>query len=303
MTIRFLCPSGHSLSVPDDWAGRMVRCAACKGTVYVPECSEGKPWGKAAASGAPPLPSALPVSEPIPWHGDEDSHQGPVSGQPESAEGLRPDAPESAHGPEKRPVPPPLPPQQPATQSPPPEPTAAHARPSPTRRLRSHGQPSRMPPGVYRPDAGNVATVKWLALILGLVVAFSITPVLYLAHFNPATAPDWAHLVLAVAVVQAAYIAWMLNVPDWATVWVVMLVFAAVSALYAVATAVAVATPLEEPIWLDMGEVRNSAGAWCGAVLLAMSLATYLCGRTATKWRRTFELQTARRGKAEGVRG
>ena len=159
-----------------------------------------------------------------------------------------------------------------------------------------------MPPGVYWPDAGNVATVRWLALILGLVVAFSIVPVVYLTHFNPASAPDWARVVLAVAAVQAAYIAWMLNAPDWASIWVLMLVFAAVSALYAVATAVAVATPLEQPIWLDVGEVRNSAGAWCGAVLAAMSLATYLCGRTATKWRRTFELQTAGRGKDGGRR-
>jgi hypothetical protein len=142
-----------------------------------------------------------------------------------------------------------------------------------------------------------LATVKWLALILGLVVAFSVSPVFYLSHFSPATAPDWARVVLVVAVVQAGYIAWMLNAPDWASVWVVMLVFAAASAIYALATAVAVATPLDSPIWLDMGEVRTSAGAWCGSVLLAMSLATYLCGRTATKWRRTFELETAGKGR------
>lgn len=153
-----------------------------------------------------------------------------------------------------------------------------------------------MPPDVYRPDEGKLATVRWLALILGLVVAFSASPVLYAMHLNPATAPDWARVVLLVAAVQAVYIAWMLNAPDWASVWVVMLVFAAVAAMYAVATAVAVATPLEDPIWLDMGEVRSSAGAWCGSVLLAMSLATYLCGRTATKWRRTFELETAGKG-------
>jgi hypothetical protein len=150
-----------------------------------------------------------------------------------------------------------------------------------------------MPADVYCPDQGNLATVKWLALILGLAVAFSLAPVVYLAHLNPATAPGWARVVVLLAAVQAGYIAWMLNVPDWASVWVVMLVFAAVSAIYAVATSVAVATPLDQPIWLGMGEVRRSAGAWCASVLLAMSLATYLCGRTAARWRRTFELKTA----------
>ncbi len=156
-----------------------------------------------------------------------------------------------------------------------------------------------MPANVYRPDHGHLATVKWLALILGLAVAFSLAPVVYLAHLNPATAPGWARAVVLLAAVQAGYIAWMLNVPDWASVWVVMLVFAAVSALYAVATSVAVATPLDQPIWLGMGEVRRSAGAWCTSVLLAMSLATYLCGRTAARWRRTFELKTAGRSRRE----
>jgi hypothetical protein len=152
-----------------------------------------------------------------------------------------------------------------------------------------------MPPDVYRPDEGKLATVKWLALMVGLVVAFSIAPVLcdYKRRLNLATAPDWARVVLLMAAVQAVYIAWMLNAPDWASVWVVMLVFAGVSAMYAVATAVAIATPLDSLIWLDMGEVRKPARAWCTSVLLAMSLATYLCGRTATKWRRTFELETA----------
>jgi len=46
---------------------------------------------------------------------------------------------------------------------------------------------------------------------------------------------------------------------------------------------------------LDMGEVRHSAKAWCSSVLLVMALATYLAGRTATRWRRTFELEIAAR--------
>ena len=156
-----------------------------------------------------------------------------------------------------------------------------------------------MPADVYRADEGTLATVKGLALILGLVVAFSLAPVLYdyTRCLNPATAPDWARIALLVATLQAGYIAWMLNAPDWASVWVVMLVFATVAAMYAVATAVALATPLEHPMWLEMDEVRDSARAWCGSVLLAMSLATYLCGRTATKWRRTFELETAGKGR------
>ena len=51
---------------------------------------------------------------------------------------------------------------------------------------------------------------------------------------------------------------------------------------------------------LDMSEVRHSARAWCGSVWLVMSLATYVCGRVATRWRRVVELQMADRHKALG---
>jgi hypothetical protein len=257
MTIRFLCPWGHSLSVPDDWAGRQIRCAACKELVYVPERSEGKPSAKAARGG-----SSGELPEPA------DSEPGSSQQHEDSA---------------TRTVPPPLPSSEGPGQG-------------PTRRPKARRRPRMMPADVYRADEGNLATVKWLALILGLVVAFSVAPVfLDYRRLNLATAPDWARVVLLVAAVQAVYIAWMLGAPDWASVWVVMLVFAAASTLYAVATAVAIATPLEYPMWLEMDKVGSSAQKWCGSVLAAMSLATYLCGRTATKWRRTFELETAGR--------
>jgi hypothetical protein len=160
-----------------------------------------------------------------------------------------------------------------------------------------------MPSGAYRPDRGHVATVKWLAFMLGLAVAFSLWPAVHEMHSTLRTAqgwarmalPGWAWVVFLLAAAQAAYIAWMLNRPDWASVWVLMWVFAAVAALYGMATAVAIATPADKPMPLDMGQLRHSAAAWCAAVLLVMSLSTYLCGRTSARWRRSFELETAGR--------
>jgi hypothetical protein len=152
-----------------------------------------------------------------------------------------------------------------------------------------------MSPTVYRPDEGRVQTVKWLAFFLGLVVLFSVAPAL--AHLNLQAAPGWARAVLLLAAVQAVYIAWMLATPDWASVWVVMLVFAFVSAAYGMATAIAIATPLDKPMLLGMGDLRESASRWCGSVLLVHALATYLCGRTSAKWRRAFELEMAGRDK------
>lgn len=124
---------------------------------------------------------------------------------------------------------------------------------------------------------------------------FSVAPVLYRLQVNLATAPGWARAVVLLAALQAVYIGWMLSAPDWSTAWVVMLVFAGVSALYAVATAMAIATPPDRAMPLGLGEVRYSARAWCASVLAVMSLCTYLVGRFSTRWRRSFEYEKAGR--------
>jgi len=152
-----------------------------------------------------------------------------------------------------------------------------------------------MAPDTYTPDAGKITTVKWLAFFLGLAVLFSVAPVIYMGQWNVEQSAWWARLVLLLAGIQCVYIVWMLSTPDWAAVWVVMLVFAGVATLYAVASALVMATSGDETIPLGMEEVRHRAGAWCGAVVAVMTLATYLCGRLSTKWRRAVELELAGR--------
>jgi hypothetical protein len=152
-------------------------------------------------------------------------------------------------------------------------------------------RPRTMPPDAYRPDVGSVQTARWLAVILGAVVLFSAAPAL--KHGNLETAPDWARVVLLVAALQAMYLAWMAATPDWSSLWIVMLVFAGTSALYGMASALAIASPLDQPIPLEMGEVRHWAGRWCVSVLLLMVLVTYLAGRYASRWRRRCELEVA----------
>lgn len=164
----------------------------------------------------------------------------------------------------------------------------------PRRRGWFHRGPKLMGSHVYQPDRGHLQTVRWLALILGAVVLFSIGPAV--VHLNLETAPGWARAVLLMAAVQVVFILWMLATPDWASVWVLMLVFGFVATLYAAGTAVALATPLDAPMPLGMGAIRTWAAAWFAAVLAVECLATYLCGRTATRWRHSFRLEMAGRG-------
>jgi len=183
-----------------------------------------------------------------------------------------------------------------ALASPPPQAAPVQSRRRTGLHQRQHRKPKTMPPDVYVPDPLRVGAVKWLAAMLAFSVLFSILPALRFWRLE--TAPGWAQAALVIAALQLIYVAWMAGAPDWASVWVVMLVFAAVATLYAVTAAMAYATPLDKPIALDswfprfgMGQVRDSAPLWCGAVVSIMGLGTYLCGRTSARWRRAIELE------------
>lgn len=128
--------------------------------------------------------------------------------------------------------------------------------------------------------------LKHLAAMLGGLVFFSLLPLIVAGHLNPATAPLYARWALFVAVIQFAYLAWSLFVPDWASAWVLMIVFALAAACYGAATALAVATPPDRAVALEMTDVRHFARGWCACVLLTNALGAYLAGRLATLWRR-----------------
>jgi hypothetical protein len=119
-----------------------------------------------------------------------------------------------------------------------------------------------IPAGAYRPDRARIRAARWLALLLGLTVLFSLAPVLAKTHWNLATAPGWARVVVLMAAVQAVCVAWMLAAPDCASAWVVMLLFALVAAVYGMATAVAIATPPNKLLFLGMEDVRTAAKSW-----------------------------------------
>jgi hypothetical protein len=308
MTIQFFCPSGHRLSAPEDQVGRTVRCPACKQVAIVP--SHGA--AKAIAEGEAPEADAAPA-EGSPA-AEEPSPEGAGGGKPLVLPS-RPKPPPRKPPKLKLPIPAPAtpgigPPKPPLPELPVAELPGKHAakeadeqngpgepKPLPTLPPRRRGwfrrEPKVMGPHVYQPDPGRIQTIRWLALIVGAVVLFSLGPAVM--HLNVETAPGWARAVLLMGAVQIVFILWMLATPDWASVWVLMLVFGFVSTVYAVGTAVALATPLDAPMPLGMGQIRAWAGPWFASVLAVECLATYLCGRTATRWRHMLRLEMAGR--------
>jgi hypothetical protein len=153
-----------------------------------------------------------------------------------------------------------------------------------------------VPAGAYEASPNQVWAVRKLAALLLAAVLLSLLSVLWTRQFGLEASPPWARAVLLVAGLQTLYVVWMLNAPDWASVRVVMFVFAAVATGYAVATTTVMATPLDHPLALGLGAVRHWAAAWCGGMVAVMALGTFLCGRLSTRWRRV--LQRARRKTA-----
>lgn len=154
-----------------------------------------------------------------------------------------------------------------------------------------------MSANTYRPDKDRIQAIRWLAFLSASAAAFGSVPAW--KHLNLEIAPGWARVAMLLAVLQGFYIIWMLATPDWSSVWVVALVFALIATIYGAATVVALATPLDRPLPLDMEALRRSAPRWCGSVLLVNGLFAYLCGNSSLRWRRSYERETgakARRG-------
>ena len=144
-----------------------------------------------------------------------------------------------------------------------------------------------------RPDPGKLQTVYMLALGLIALAVFGAAPAV--KDLNLVAAPGWAWAVVLVSVLQIAYVAWMLTLPDWSTVWIGMIVFAISAAIYALGWALLGLTPSGSDIdffGLD-GLDRGQAAGWCAAVALLTLLLTYACGRLSTRWRREWELRRA----------
>jgi hypothetical protein len=148
--------------------------------------------------------------------------------------------------------------------------------------------PPKAKPNIYKADPDKVQTVHLLLIGLVLGALFTAGPLAW--HPNLFAAPDWVRLVLLISILQLAFVAWMASLPDWASVWVAMLVNALVATLYGAMLAIFLYTPVDSPLPLGLGEVsRRTAAGWCLCVVLITTLLTFACGRVCAVWRRADE--------------
>ena len=135
---------------------------------------------------------------------------------------------------------------------------------------------------------------RWLAAGLALLALFQLIPIFRQPTFL--SAPEWTRIVVLISAVELAYATWVAFLPDWSTVRVLMLVTASVAAIYALALSLVVFTPGTAPIVLGLGDIRDQARLWCGAVLALTCLLSYICGHASFTWRMKYRKRHAPQG-------
>lgn len=273
MAIRFFCPLGHRLVVPDDRAGKKGRCPICHQKVYIPV--------------ADPTPSGRPKRPP---KIKADSWESQLEKVIEEELGLKHEPP---------PPPPPPPPS-------PPKPTNYARTPLQRRRMPpgSSGRPVRRSPQpaatrqvrpwlvvtsdsdlarAWRCDPGKVHGAAWLAAVIVLLATVQSAPAW--SHWRLADAPPWALVLWLLAAVQIAYALWLATVPHFVALSVGSTLFTLVVAVYAMGLTIA-ATPAGRVGLFGMADVRRTALGWCVAGVLLAGLLTYACAAYGARWRR-----------------
>ncbi len=146
----------------------------------------------------------------------------------------------------------------------------------------------------YQPTEDQVAIVRAIGISLAAVAAISAIPAIMdiIDHMRAEASlgvARWAYLVLMLAALQGAYSAYVYQLPDWSTVWVVTIVTLVIATGYAMMLGLTFIT--HGDAWLvrilDLGDVFRGGrdSLWCFVMLCLTSLISYFSGRISVRWR------------------
>ncbi len=155
----------------------------------------------------------------------------------------------------------------------------------------------------YQPTSDQVEIVRVIGVALAAVAAISAIPAVLdvVAHLRTETSlgvTRWAYLVLMLAMLQCAYAAYVYQLPDWSTVWVVTIATLVMATGYAMMLGLTFIS--NGDAWavrsLDLGDVIRGgrASLWCFLMLCLTSMVSYFSGRISVRWR--DELRSAATG-------
>jgi hypothetical protein len=165
-------------------------------------------------------------------------------------------------------------------------------QPGPPPRLEKE-DPSETNVRGYQAEPSRRSTVYQLAAAMILASLFSLTPaVLDVAeHFRTIDSPGvsrWVFLLLLASIVQIAYAVYLVQMPDWSTVWVVSLVTLALAMVYAMLVGVLMLSgaqsELVQLLGLEDQLSGNRAAGWCTIMLSLSCLLAYATGQVSVRW-------------------
>jgi hypothetical protein len=149
----------------------------------------------------------------------------------------------------------------------------------------------------YEADRDKVATVRWLAAAILLTGLVGTVPALIdvVEHSLSETSEGlsrWACGLFLVGLLQCAYAVYLVQLPDWSSVWVVTIFTLAIAASYAAMFGLTLLSSDQGHFVqvLDLADrLRGGkATAWCLIMLSLMSLTSYFSGRVGARWRSAF---------------
>ena len=153
-------------------------------------------------------------------------------------------------------------------------------------------------------DPGKKWTVYQLGMCLAVMAFIGMYPAVmevirHYRDFDSRGIENWAYFVFLLSGIQLVYAIYMVQLPDWSTARVVMVISAMVSMLYATSMGMAFMADDDNAIIGALGLAAQHAegyvSMWCCMMTLLMSLLTYFLVRTSLRWQRAYELATAGR--------
>lgn len=176
------------------------------------------------------------------------------------------------------------------------EPEDAVAKPPP---LQSLSDDDDLPVHGYQADRDKVATVRWLAAALFGIALLGMVPAVQeiTAHLqlqDGTLLSRWVYVTLLVGGLQLAYAGYLVQLPDWSSVWVVTAFSLLVAGVYAAMFCVTLLAGNENQFVqaLDLAERLRGGKAtgWCLVMLCVTGLLAYSGGRVGSRWRQAFAM-------------
>jgi hypothetical protein len=153
----------------------------------------------------------------------------------------------------------------------------------------------------YEHSADQRWTVYQLGVSLALAALFGAVPavldmVAHVQAVESAGISRWAWVLLLTSGIQLAYAVYLVQLPDWSSVWTVSIVMLAFATAYAMLLGLLMLADNQSQLvrFLELTDARAShkAPGWCLIMLSICSLLAYFCGRISARWQHAYRMAT-----------